>query len=186
MPRLVDHDQRREQIATLAEQVICEKGLAALTIRDVAAAGGWSTTAVTHYFRSRDALLLYTLRHSRRKAADRIEAAVTAGADPVRAIVEQVLPLDAERRTQWCVWLAFWGSAVGSDVLGQVQHDAQANLRRSVEEALRLRGTVDRIGGAVVQESERLVALLDGISVQAVFAPEDWPPERQLAHFPLN
>ena len=31
-------------------------------------------------------------------------------------------------------------------------------------------------------QAERLIAVVDGISLQALFDPDSWPPERQLAH----
>ena len=31
-----------------------------------------------------------------------------------------------------------------------------------------------------VSEAERLIALVDGVALQALFDPDSWPPERQL------
>ena len=49
MPKGVDHEERRDYVAAVAEQVIADRGLGA-GLRDVAGAGGWSTSVVTHYF----------------------------------------------------------------------------------------------------------------------------------------
>lgn len=179
MPKLVDHDERRSLVASLAQDAICERGLASVTLRDVADRGGWSPTAVTHYFRNRDELLVFTLQHSREQVNERIKAAIAGGADLLGAIIEQTLPLDDVRRRQWQVWLAFWGSAVGAPALAAIQEDAQRTFRERLAEGLRQRGYRGDIDG----ESGRLVALLDGVSVQATFDPDRWPPERQLALF---
>lgn len=179
MPKLVDHTQRRDQVASLAQEAICERGLSSLTLRDVAGRGGWSATAVTHYFRSRDDLLVYTLQHSRAQVDGRITAAIESGISPIRAIVEQTLPLDAERTRRWQVWLAFWGNAIGTESLAEVQHRAQHAFRRRIAAALVASG----FEGDTETESGRLIALIDGVAIQALFAPADWPPERQLAQF---
>lgn len=179
MPKLVDHTERRDRVATLAQEVICEHGLASLTLRDVAGRGGWSPTAVTHYFRTRDELLVYTLQHSRSQVDDRITAAIESGIAPLQAIIEQTLPLDAERTNRWQVWLAFWGSAIGAASLAEVQHKEQNAFRQRITASLVASG----FDGDADSESGRLVALIDGIAIQTLFAPEDWPPERQLAQF---
>ncbi len=58
MPRVVDHEHRRTEIARAAIGVIAEKGLVAATVRDVAEAASCSTGMVNHYFADKDALLL--------------------------------------------------------------------------------------------------------------------------------
>ena len=102
-----------------------------------------------------------------------------AGVDLLQATIEQTLPLDDTRRRQWQVWLAFWGSAVGSPALASVQADAQRKFRGQLRAGLEARG----FGGDLDHESGRLVALIDGTAVQATFAPRQWPAERQLAQF---
>ncbi len=110
---------------------------------------------------------------------ERVKAAIDDGADLLQAIIEQSLPLDGVRRRQWQVWLAFWGSAVGAPGLAAIQEEAQRTFRDRLAEGLRQRG----YRGDVERESGRLVALIDGVSVQATFDPDRWPPDRQLALF---
>lgn len=168
-------------MALVAAGVLATSGIDSSTIRDVATAGGWSTTMVTHYFANKNELLLHTLAMSIAEMTRAIEAAQRAGADELRAIVEQILPLDETRSQRWRLWLAFWGSAIGSAELAAIQRDRQEQLVALLGSALRRRGRGDGPGRDT--EARRLVALLDGISVQAVFAPEHWSPARQLAHF---
>jgi AcrR family transcriptional regulator len=182
VPKVVDHDQRRDEVAAVAAGVLVVAGIDSSTIRDVAAAGGWSTTMVTHYFANKDELLMHTLAMSVAASTRAIEAAQEAGVDELRAIVEQILPLDSERSGRWRLWLAFWGRAIGSDELAAVQRDRQEELVARLGSVLERRGH----GGEPSEgklEARRLVALLDGVSVQATFAPDQWPPDRQLAHF---
>ena len=180
---MVDHDRRRDEVAHVAADVLAASGTDGSTIRDVAAAGGWSTTMVTHYFASKDELLLHTLAQSINEVAAAIESAQEAGVDELRAIVEQTLPLDGVRRRRWRLWLAFWGRAIGSDDLAEIQRERQRQLLASLGGALKRRETAASDPDRRRDEARRLAALLDGVSVQATFAPDQWPPARQLAHF---
>jgi AcrR family transcriptional regulator len=66
MPRLVDHAQRRHQLAAAACAVVARAGLAGLTMRDVAAEARCTTGMVTHYFDDKRQLLLAALEEASR------------------------------------------------------------------------------------------------------------------------
>ena len=59
MPKVVDHEVRRAEIAEALWRVVAREGIEAATIRAVAAEAGWSRGIVEHYFDSKDALVLY-------------------------------------------------------------------------------------------------------------------------------
>ncbi len=50
MPKQVDHEQRRREVAAVAADLVAAHGRRALTVRNVADAAGYSTTVVSHYF----------------------------------------------------------------------------------------------------------------------------------------
>ena len=76
-----------------------------MTLRDIARAGGWTTGIVSHYFVDKRELMIATFRSRADRARERIDAAVSAGAAALPAIVEAALPLDAERAASWrCGW----------------------------------------------------------------------------------
>ena len=172
----------RDAVAAVAGQVFATAGLDSSTIRDVATAGGWSTTMVTHYFSSKNELLAHTLALSVSEMTARIEAAQGQGVDELPAIIELILPLDEERTQRWQLWLAFWGAAIGSDDLAAIQRSRQEGLVQMLGSALQRRH--EAMDPAIaLAEARRIVALLDGVSVQAVFAPDQWPADAQHAYF---
>jgi AcrR family transcriptional regulator len=57
MPAVIDHDARRTALAEIAADLVANGGAEAATVRAVAAAAGFSTKAVTHYFPDKRALL---------------------------------------------------------------------------------------------------------------------------------
>jgi AcrR family transcriptional regulator len=62
MPKIVDHDVRRAEIAEALWRVVARDGLEGATIRSVAAEAGWSRGIVEHYFQDKEELLLYSFQ----------------------------------------------------------------------------------------------------------------------------
>jgi AcrR family transcriptional regulator len=178
MPKLVNHAQRRDEVAAVAERVIAEGGLE-VGLRDVALAGGWSTSVVTHYFADKRELLEHTLRRTIEGAAARIDARVAGGQSRLAALVEENLPLDARRRRRWQLFIAFWGKAVHDPTLEEYQRRRRTGFRAALADALgEALGRSLRFDPAI--EARRLFALLDGLAVQAAFEPREWPASLQI------
>jgi AcrR family transcriptional regulator len=177
MPKIVDHEQRREELAAAVWRLASREGLDALTIRGVAAEAGWSTGALHHYFADKEELLLFAFETVAGRVGRRVEAAREASGDPLelaRALLAIGLPLDDERRDETRVWFAFLGLALTRPPLARAQRLAYHAWRRLVADALldaQERGDVDA-AVEVEREAAGLVALVDGLAVQASFDPE--------------
>jgi AcrR family transcriptional regulator len=179
MPRFVDVEERRAELADAAARLIARAGIGAATMRDVAAEAGLSTGSLTHYFADKRELLLCTFQASltRRRAlgVDRPKEPMAA----LRASLEGALPLDDDRRRHWMVTVAFCAQAAGDDELATAQRDAYREFRDNVTRFVEKAALADGVDAPAL--AERLIAAVDGIAVQALFDPETWPPERQLA-----
>jgi AcrR family transcriptional regulator len=167
VPRIVDHAARRDEVAAVAADLIAERGLDGVSVRDVAAAGGYSTTVVTHYFAGKRDLLLHAYRSAGVATERRLK--LVTGDDRLLAICEAILPLDEPRRRTWQTWFAFWGAAVADEELAGLQ-------RRRL---LWFRELLARELGGDEEAARELLVLVRGIATEAVFDPEDWPPARQ-------
>ena len=64
MPKVVDVEARREELAAAAARVIARSGIASASMREVAAEAGWTTGTLVHYFRNKRELLRFTLESS--------------------------------------------------------------------------------------------------------------------------
>jgi AcrR family transcriptional regulator len=177
MPKIVDHEQRREELAAAVWRVASRDGLDAVTIRGVAAEAGWSTGALHHYFADKEELLLFAFQTVADRVGRRVEAARAVAGDPLelaRALLAIGLPLDAERRDETRVWFAFLGLALTRPPLARAQRLAYHAWRKLVADALldaQERGDVDT-DVDVEREAAGLVALVDGLAVQASFDPD--------------
>jgi TetR/AcrR family transcriptional repressor of bet genes len=185
MPKIVDHEERRSELAAAVWRLASREGLEAITVRRVAAEAGWSTGALVHYFRDKEELICFAFELTADRVARRIEAAASTLTDPLelaRTMLVEGLPLDTERRTEVRLWFAFLGLALTRPVLGRAQRDAYRTWRGMLAGALR---DAQERGDIVPdvdceREAAGLIALADGLAVQASFEPRALPPRRQL------
>ncbi len=151
MPKRVDHDERRDEVAAVAERLIAERGLE-VGVLDVARAGGWSSSVVTHYFASKRELLEHTMRRSLERASQAADARVAAGQSRLQAIIEETLPLDASRRRRARLFLVFWGRAVHDATLLEHQRRRHVRFRSTLAALLEAELGSDR---AAIRSSRR-------------------------------
>ncbi|MFF4321277.1 TetR/AcrR family transcriptional regulator [Streptomyces sp. NPDC001568] len=104
MPKRVDHEERRTQIAEALIQVAGRRGLHAVGMRDVAAEAGVSLRLVQYYFETKEKLLFYGLQHLTDRFTARVGARLASvGPDPgpretIEALLLASLPTDQESR----------------------------------------------------------------------------------------
>ena len=154
-------------------------------MREVAAEAGFSTGSVTHYFADKQDVLVETLRASLRGRRQRQRW--SSDADPVmmlRGSLEAAMVLDDDARLHWLVTTSFCAHATADDRLAGEQQAAYRGFRDFVVGLVRAaqsRGSIDgELDARFV--GEHLIAVADGIAVQALFDPASWPPDRQRAH----
>jgi len=108
VPKRVDHEERRRQIADALLRTAARRGLHATGMREVAAEAGVSLRLVQYYFGTKEELLLAAMQHLAAQFGDRamtrIRGSRQAGApasprDVLAAILAEGLPADDQRRT---------------------------------------------------------------------------------------
>jgi AcrR family transcriptional regulator len=176
MPKIVDHEERRAELGAAVWRLASRDGLDAVTLRAVAAEAGWSTGALHHYFSDKEELLLFAFQTVAERVARRVEAAREGATEPlelVRALLVMGLPLDAERRAETRVWFALLGLALTRPVLARAQRAAYRHWRRLLASALEEARERGEVGAEVDpdREAATLVALTDGLAIQASFEP---------------
>jgi AcrR family transcriptional regulator len=177
VPRIVDHDARRADLARAVWSVVRRAGIEHASVRTVAAEAGCSPGSLRHYFPTQSDLLTCALQ----AVVDRIEsrlAGLDRHPDPRRAarqILHELLPLDDERRAENEVWLAFTARALVDPALRAMHAQVDEALRETctaIVESL-------SVGDAEVQtEGERLHAVVDGLCVHAAVNSDRLPADR--------
>ncbi|WP_233159737.1 TetR/AcrR family transcriptional regulator [Pseudonocardia sp. MH-G8] len=114
MPRKVDHDARRREIADALLRLATTEGLESVSLRHVAAEAGISMGAVQHYFRSKDDMLAFAFEYQSQRHGQRIAEKLGAAGRPptvreiLRTTIMEVLPTDEESRAAWLAGIAFF------------------------------------------------------------------------------
>jgi AcrR family transcriptional regulator len=182
MPKLVDHEQRRAELAAAVWTVIRRDGLERASVRNVAQEAGLSMGSLRHYFATQSELLCFAMQLVGDRARARI-AALEPAADARRAaeqLLHELVPLDDERRAEAEVWLAFTGRALVDPqqrAIYQGIHD-QLNGACTTAITLLVDAGLTAEGLDVALEASRLHALLDGLALHAVMRPTKLPPSR--------
>jgi len=118
MPKQVDHDQRRREIAAAVSHLAATRGLVGVSFREVAAEAGMSVSLVQHYFGSKQNLLISTVNIHSAAIGQRVLQRL-ADLDPqaqplarVRAVAAAFLPTDDESRAAMLVYHGFAAAAL--------------------------------------------------------------------------
>ena len=185
MPKIVDHDARREEIAQALWRVVRRDGMRAASVRTVAAEAGWSAGAVRYYFPDQDGLISFAMDLVSQRVRDRVSQLDATGT-PVEIVLrylEEVIPFDSERRAEFDIWLSFVAQAQaesGAEGLRKNLGPLQEGLRgmcRSLLQSLDNDGSL-RAGLDLDLEAERLHAMIDGLSLHTAMQPAVTTPAR--------
>jgi AcrR family transcriptional regulator len=180
MPKVVDSDQRRTELADAAARVIARAGIDGASLRTVAAEAGWTTGALVPYFATKRELLAFTLQASLdRRRARGAERASMSPEDALRDVLIGPLPTTPDTTLHWIVTLAFAAQASADPELATIQREAYLHFREMVVELVVAGGRAP-VGCAAETEGERLIAAVNGIAIQAIFAPDLWTERRQV------
>lgn len=184
MPKIVDHDQRRTELAAAAGNVLVAEGLEGLTTRRVAAAAGVSKGILSHYFESKEELVVAVLEHFYDRVEKRIvhSASELQGLAFVRAAMLEALPLDRTRLEEAIAEVSFAAASVSNPQVRRWYRGERRRLQRELVMHLRaaladgsLRDDVSPAGVA-----DELLALMDSTSLQVVIAGTPIDVERQI------
>jgi AcrR family transcriptional regulator len=177
MPKVVDHETRRRELAAAVWRVILREGIGGVSIRDVAAEARWSSGALRHYFKTKDELLSFALRH----VVDRVVERLLPGPrgksprEAVRHILREILPLDADRRAESAIWFAFASRSLTDR---SVAEELELVFVGTRDLCRRIAHDLERYGNLVPgrdpeREATRLHALVDGLALQGLLGQLD-------------
>ncbi len=161
---------RRELIVDAALAVMLRKGLAATTVRDVAAELAVSPGLVHHYFESMDELLATAFERAATQGLDQTRATMSTAEHPV-AKLREFFDSYARAEQDWAfrLWLDAWAEASRRPVLRATSYRLNVAWQRLLVDVIDL-GV--QAGTFRCDDSQaagwRILSLLDGLALQAV------------------
>jgi AcrR family transcriptional regulator len=172
MARRTDHNEKREAFVAAALRVIMRAGVGSLTVREVAKEAGFTTGALTHYFRSKDQVLIEASEYSAKLVRPRMERKAR-GSDALSAlegVVDEALPITPAVRGYWRIWFGFWERAAYNPAVAKVMRARYDEWRGRLEVLIRRAQSEGAAPPEVDAElaAQELVALVDGIAIQVL------------------
>ena len=126
MPKRVDHEERRRQIADALLRTAVARGLHATGMREVAAEAGVSLRLVQYYFGTKEELMLSAMQRLAAQFGERAMARINRiketespvnPRDVIAAILTEGLPADDERRTFTVLYTAYFALSLTEPAL---------------------------------------------------------------------
>src|SRR6266536_986707 len=174
MPKIVDWDAKRDEILSATWRVIARDGLARATITAIAREASCSRGILAHYFDDKADILGSALLMSHRRVIARMDA--------LRVVMLEALPLDEQRDLEAQIEISFWGRALGTPGLRDLQHSEFDSLCSRLRGHLEEAGRHGELAGDLDLDfaTHQLVVLIDGLSAERVLYPDRVAPERQV------
>jgi AcrR family transcriptional regulator len=208
MPKRVDHDERRRQIAEALWRIASTRGLQAVSLREVAAEAGVSMRLVQYYCKTKHRMLLLALDYLNERTERHARERIVSSSEPLtpwstlRGMLIEILPLDAHRRLASIVYLAYYVRALTDPDLADLFRGSRPLLEEEVAGQIRqAQDAGDAAPGVDARcEAETLLAvardlgdiLLDSRTVEEALALLDYhldrifPPERRAPGRPAD
>ena len=115
MPKIVDAEEARHQIAKAACKAIAQKGISDVTMVDIARAAGVTTGMITNYFASKTEIIAAALRIPFANVKKKIERLMANGETDLSNLLEVVIPASRDHYEDVAVWINFWGLIASSE-----------------------------------------------------------------------
>ena len=163
-------ERRRDAIVDAALSVARRKGLAATTVRDVAAEMGSSSGLIHHYFETMDDVVAAAFERVAGRDLDETEAQLQEAGDPtgvVRAFLSSYAPVGEDWAFQ--LWLDAWAEAARRPALREVSSRLNLAWAAMLERAIRDGVTQGEFRSAdPAGAAWRILSVVDGLALQVV------------------
>lgn len=163
MPKIVDHDERRELIAKATWNVIAREGLGGASVRSIAKEANLSLGAVRHYFQTQDELLEFAMQLVDEQVTERIIEHINSPLSPKEQVLNifmELIPTE-ENLVEMQVYLEYVLYKIRKkDLQRDSVHEAMINILNRLQKAELLKKDIN-----LEEEIVYLHALIDGLAL---------------------
>jgi AcrR family transcriptional regulator len=173
-------DSRRRIVAEAALRVIARDGMEGASMRAIAHEIGQSTGVLTHYFRDKESLVLFTVSAVAESVTETLTPLFETTLTPrsFTDAFEQMVDSDEITDVYWRAWLALTTASMRGGAVQAQQSRSYENYRRAIATLLvKLKNDGWLNDDLDVKEwAMKLVAFIDGIGIQSIISPETLGP----------
>ena len=188
MPKIVDHAQRRDEIAHVACQVVAQHGFEQATMARIARAAGYTTGMVAHYYESKQDIILAALRLTLLRIEVRLTRERQSGEANLLDVLSESLAIDAQRFTECAFWTAFWGQVSADKKLKRLNVWVHREYMRLYARCFAGYWEEWSTWPQAVRDQvlRSVVTFINGLTASAVTSPSDWPAALQIEQLRLQ
>jgi AcrR family transcriptional regulator len=188
MPKIVDHEQRRDEIALVACRVVAEHGFDQATIVRIAREAGYTTGMVAHYFDTKQEIVIAALRLILRRIEERLTRPAGDAQADLLTLLTEALPVDEQRLTECTFWTAFWGQVSADKKLKRINAWVHQEYMRLFERCLAQGWAGWEQWSPAVREQvlRSVMTFINGLTASAVASQSDWPAAKQIEQLRLQ
>jgi TetR/AcrR family transcriptional regulator, transcriptional repressor of bet genes len=188
MPKIVDHDRRRDEIALAACRVVAQYGFEQATSVRIARAAGYTTGMVAHYFDTKRDIVIAALRLILRRIEERLTRGGTAAAPDLVELLTETLPVDETRYSECAFWVAFWAQMPADKQLKRINATLHREYLALFERCLARGWPQWAEWSAPVREQvlRSAVTFINGMTASTVASRAEWPAAQQVAQLRLQ
>lgn len=167
MPKIVNHEERKENIAKATWRVIEKQGIEGATVRAIAKEANVSLGVVRYYFCTQDELLDYAMILVDQKVKQRIEEKMPLSLPLKKLAIEillELIPTDSEKLLEMRVWHEFISRKIQKKLAldDGIQEVVYKILNHLYQEGL-LKDSIH-----LEMEGIKLYALIDGLALHVM------------------
>lgn len=186
MPKIVNHDERRQELIEATWQVIAQHGLSAVTMRQIAEEAGYANGALKPYFPTKSDLLEATYNHVFALTEKRIDTATAnlRGIAALRALCLEILPVTPELIDEALIVVPFWEATIRKPERTRAVVESIDRWRDRITTMLSEAGAQGDLRPGLKPEdiAGALLGFLQGSQVTAVIDPDSFNPDRLRDH----
>jgi TetR/AcrR family transcriptional regulator, transcriptional repressor of bet genes len=189
MPKIVDHQERREQIALVACRVVAQYGFDQATIVRIAREAGYTTGMVAHYFDTKQDIIVAALRLTLRRIEERLTPRGAAAPPDLLALLTEALPVDETRYIECAFYIAFWGQLPADRRMRRINAWMHREYLRLFERCLAHGWAAEWQRWPRTTREQLLrsvITFINGITASTVASRADWPAARQIEQLRLQ
>lgn len=178
MPRYIDRESRRAEIMEATLEILSERGPRGVTFRAVADRMGGSSTLVTHYFSSRQALVDSLVEGLAEYPAqlDELEADAEDDRERLRRFLIWMVPSDDDKLMKERGRIKLLGESDDQITTRHIFEAWDADIRARFRDHVRELVPEERVAPV----ADLLRSVTNGITLSTIEQPDNWPPSRQL------
>jgi TetR/AcrR family transcriptional regulator, transcriptional repressor of bet genes len=188
VPKIVDHAQRREEIALVACEVVATYGFEQATVARIARAAGYTTGMVAHYYDSKQDIILAALRLILLRIEQRLTRERETGEADLLNVLSEALAVDPQRYTECAFWMAFWGQVPADKKLKQLNAWVHREYMRLFARCFAEYWPEWSGWSASTRDHvlRSVATFINGLTAGAVTSPRDWPANKQIEQLRLQ